>query len=868
MISFWRTLLWLYPPSHRRQYGHEMLSVAGVRWEQGGSTAWAGGVVAMDLVVGAAGVWLDRMGRATMGLGQGWILDARFVGRSLWRSRGYAATAVVVLACAVAANATVFSFVRGTLLAAPGWPDPDRVMVVWGSNLENGQLRDVISGPAYIEMQEATTSFERIAAFHNDDAYLLVDGRPEVLGAIEGTVDFLRVLGVTPVMGRLFGEEDRTSSAPPTVIVTYGFWRDRLDSDPAVIGSSLPLEGQPTTVIGVLPEGFEFIAPAPLFVPIRDDVLAADDPGRIHYNVLGKLAPGASVVDASAELAAVARRFTDRYPRFEGWSFLVEPLQEVSVEAVRPVIWTLAVTVALVLLVALVNLATLFRIRAHARTDELAVRAALGAGRARLARVLSLETAGLASVGAVLGIAATPFLLRRVTELVPTWIPIPDSASQVPVLKGVLDPAVVGVAFGAAVLGALVLTVPTLVSGLRNARPVVSSRVHRGFRGTRVLVGVEIAVATVLCVGAGLTMRSAERLLSTDVGMEHEHLLTLYFGDVWGLDAQGQVTYFRRAVQEVERIPGVRRAGVIDYVDFQAEDDFARVYFLDRSLQPVRDVREEWRRVDEGLFEAAGMRMLAGHGFGPDDFVGPPRVAVVNESFAEKHWPGESPIGAYVSTHDANYRDMEVVGVVADVHSLGPATPPPPMLYVPNQGSPRGTQGMYVLVAGDPMSFAQAVRDAIWSVDSSQPIADIVPMSALVESWVAIPRATRALVLGLATLALLLSAVGIFGVVSYAVRTRRSELGVRLALGATPGRLERDQIGSVVPVVAVGITGGLVAGLLASAAVRGLLYGVSPLDPVAIGSALLVMAAAALVATYLPARKVGGIDPTEVIRAE
>lgn len=868
MRSVLEALLRLYPPSHRRRYGPEMLAVACDRWERGGRSARAGVVVIVDLVAGAAGVWVDRTGRMTMGMGRGWTLDVRFVARSLWKSRGYAATTAVVLGCAVAANATVFSFVRGTLLDPPPWPDPDRVTVIWGSNVENGQLRDVISGPAYIEIQEGNAAFERLAAFHDDGAYLTVDGRPEPLDAVEATVDLFRVLGVEPALGRLFGEEDRTSSAPATVVVTHGFWGDRLDSDPSVIGSVLPIEGDPATIIGVLPAGFEFVIPAPLFVPLRDDVLAADEPGRIHYNVLGRLAQGVTLADASTDLARAARRFTDRYPAFEGWSFRVEPLQEVTVEAVRPVIWTLAATVTLVLLVALVNLATLFRIRTLARGDELRVRVALGARGGRLARVLALETVGLAVAGALIGLVATPPLLERVVETVPRWIAIPDSAARVPVLEGVFDPVVMLLAFSSAVLGALVLTVPTLVATLRSSGVGSSGRVHRGIGGTRLLVGVEVAAATVLCVGAGLTVRSAEKLLATDVGVEHDQVLTLYFGDVWGLEAQDQVRYFRAVVEEVERIPGVQRAGVIDYVDFQAEDDFARVYFLDRSLQPVRDMREEWRRVDQGLFSAAGMRMVAGRGFEPDDFVGTPRAAVVNQAFAEKHWPEGSPVGRYVSTHDTWYRDLEVVGVVGDVRSLGPAAPPPPMLYVPNQGSPRGTQGLYVRVAGDPMDFAQPVREAVWSVDPSQPIAQVSPMSALVDAWVAIPRATRDLVLALAVLATLLSAVGVFGVVSYAVRTRRSELGVRLALGATPERVRREQMRTIAPLAALGVGAGLAAGVMAARAAQGLLYGVSPLDPVAVGAAAGVMAAAALLATYLPARRAGRIDPTEVIRTE
>jgi len=863
-----RALLLLYPRSHRRAYGEEMLAAARHRCAAEGDTLRTKVAVLADVVLGATGVWIDRAQGMRTGAGSGWVLDLRFVVRSLWRSRGYATVTVAVLACSVAATATVFSFVRGTLFEEPPYPDPERVLVMWGSNVEDGQLRDVVSGPAYIELQRHTTTFDAIATFHPAAAYLMVDGRPEVLDAIEASADFFKVLGVRPALGRLFGEEDRTSGAPATVIVTHAFWRDRLESDPEAVGARLPFEGEPRTVIGVLPEGFEFVAPAPFFIPLRDDDLAADEPGRIHYNVLGRLSPGVGLADAAADVARVADRFTEIYPRFEGWTFRAERLHDVTVESVRPVILTLAATVSLVLLVALVNLATLFRIRALARGPELAVRTALGAGWARVARILGLETSLLAVAGATLGLLATPFLLARVAAIVPEWIAIPDSATRLPVLQGVLDPTVSLLALGASVLGALLVTAPSLVSTIRGSRIRSTRSVHGGIRGARILVGLEVAIATTLCLGAGLLVRSADKLLSVDLGLEHEGLMTLEYGDVWDMDAAERTTYFRRTVEAAEAVPGVRRAGVIDYIDFLAEDDFARVYFLDRSLQPMRDVREEWRRVDAGLFDAAGMRIVEGRGFESDDLFGSPRVAVVNEAFAAKHWPDGSPVGAFLGTHDASYHELQVVGVVVDVRSLGPAAPSPPMLYVPLQGNPRGTAGMYARVEGDPTSYGPALSEAIWSVDSSQPIAGAWPMSAFVETWVALPKAARTLVLGLAALTLLLASVGVFGVVSYVVRTRRSELGVRLALGATPERLERDQMRTMLGTILLPLAVGLAGGMAAARGARSMLYGVGPLDPVSIAAAIVTIGAAALLASYIPARRASRIDPTEAIRAE
>jgi len=859
-------LLRLYPARHRRAYGPEMREVALYRWRRSGGGIRATVSGALDLAAGAAGVWIDQMERTTMGMGRGWILDTRFVARSLRRSPGYALTTVVVLACAVAANATVFSYVRGTLMYEAPYPDPASVMMVWGSNLERGQLRDVIAGPSYVDLQERLGTLNPVAAFHTGATYLMVEGRPEVYDANEVTFDFFGVLGVEPHLGRLFDERDRWSGAAETVVVTHGFWLNALGADPDAVGRVLFFEGQPRTVIGILPEGFDFLSPAPLYIPLRDDVLASQPPGNIHYNVLGRLVRGATVADANREAASVVDVIEERYAEFEGWSFLVEPLHEVSVLAVRPVILALAAAAGLVLLVGLLNLAMLFRIRGFARGAEVHVRAALGAGRTRIARIFLLETVGLALTGALLGLLGAPFLLSRVGELVPLWIQIPDSAALVPVLRARMDPLVASACLGGSVLGSALLTLLSFRTTLPKPGAAAHGRsVHPGFRGARLLVGVEVAVATTLCIGAALALRSTARLLSTDVGIEPEHVLTMYVGDAWGLDAESRTSYFRQVVDEVERVPGVRRAGVTGYIDFRAEDDFAGIYLLDRDHEVVSTTREEWRRVDEGLFEAVGIETIRGRAFESTDFAGPPRVAVVNRAFADKHYTTEDVIGSLVSTHNERYRELSIVGVVGDVRSLGPAAAPPPMLYVPYQGDPRGTQGLHVRTEGDPSALVDDVRAAIWSVDPSQPIDDVSTMAELVESWVAIPRASRALVAALASLAWLLSALGVFGVVAYAVRTRRSELGVRLALGASPGRLEADQLRVVAPVVALGVGIGAIVGLGGARAAASLLYGVSPLDPVAVLGALGVMTAATGLATYLPARRAGRVDPREVM---
>ncbi len=866
-----RRLLALFPLGHSTEYGNEIWEVARYRWDRRGGGRVATLALIRDLVGGAMVLRLDELGTRVGGMGRGWRLDARFVIRSLGRSWGYVLTAVTVLACAIAANTTVFSYVKGTLLTEPAWPDAEEVSIVWARNLENGQVRDVASGPNVVDMRERLAT-ARIAAFHYDGTYFDAEGRPEVVTALDVSVDFFGVLGVEPALGRGFGEAERHTGSQPTIVVSHAFWRDRLGGTRDAVGAPILLEGVPHTVIGVLAEDFQFVAPAPILRALTDDEMAARSRSSPHYNILARSLPGTTQDDLQLELAAFARELTGEYSELEGWDFHAERLDTVIVEAVRPAILVLVGTVLLVLLAALVNLAMLFRVRTAVRAGEITVRRALGAGRARLIRILALEPLMLAAVGAGLGLAVTPWFLGRVAELVPVWIAIPDSAARVPAVRAELAPGVALVAFVTALLGALALTAPAFAAVLRDRRGSVhrsGRRVRSGVAGVRALVGLELAFTTVLCVAAALLVRSFDRMMATEPGVEAEGVLAIRFGDVWEQPVPDQARYLREAVEAVEAVPGVERAGTIDYLPFLAEDDFARVYFLDQELQPVRSLREEWRRVDAHVLEAAGMRMVRGRWFTTEDLEGTVRTAVVNASFARKHYPDGDAVGQLLSTHDENYRDMRIVGVVADVHSLGPTAPAPPMLYVPQHGNPRGTVGLYVRTSvPEPMVLGARIREAIWSVDSSQPVIDVVPLQEMIDEWVAIPRAARSLVSTLAALAWILSVVGVFGVASYAIRSRRGELGIRLALGASARRLTSEQVRAMSPVLVTGVGGGLLLASGLGILSRAFLYGVEPLDPVSLLGAGLATSVAATAAVWWPARSVSRIDPAETLNAE
>lgn len=868
-----RRLLDLFPRDHREQFGDEMWEVVCYRYRQRGAGVWGGWkfnvATAADIVWSALTLRGIRMGRWMMG---GWIgfgVDVRFIMRGLLRAKGFPLTVLTVLAVAVAVNSAMFAFVKGTLLERPPYEDPDNVVVAWGSNPVNGQIRDVISGSNVVDLIARTSTLTSLAAFHRDNVVLMRDGRPLVISAFEVTVDFLTVLGVEPALGRDFGPQDRVSGGRAAALISHDFWMDGLGGDPGLVGSVLEMDGEPTTILGVLPEGFRFAGNMAVYVPLHEDLLAAESRTHYHYNLVGRLREGATPADATRELSGILADITLEHPQLAGWSVLVEPLSEVSVEAVRPTLWLITAASLLVFAVVIVNLGTLFRIRTMERMEEFSLRTALGAPRRRVAALILTEALGLSAAGGTLGLMLAPSMLDLFSSIAPPVVLIPNSAAAIPVLQASLEPSIQALAFIGALLAGVLLASPSLVTALgRNAQASASragSRVRSGLR-SKWLVGSEVALATVLCVGAALTLRSANNLASQDMGVVPEGVLSAYFGDVDGLPVAQRAEYYRQVITAVEAIPGVERVGTNDYRPFEGEDDFQGIRFPGRPApEPGRGPREEWRRVSEGLFEATGMRVLRGRGFQPLDFQGTPRAVVINQAFAAKHYPGLDPVGERLTVTEDGYREVEVVGVVADVLSRGPAVPAPPVLYAPYQAAPRGTVSLFVKVSGDPMSFATSVREAIWSVDSRQPVLPMIPLEEVVRQSMAVSTMMSKIVGAMATVALILAGLGVFGVVGFMVRSRTRELGVRLALGATAGRLEREVMRDQLPILIVALVAGLSLSMLVAQALGSVLYGVSSVDPISFGGTAVLIAIMSLVATYLPARRVSKVDPARVI---
>jgi putative ABC transport system permease protein len=870
-----RLLIALFPRDHRRAFGDEMLDVFEHRFA-GRRAGWAGGIAAAahavaDGVGSALRVRFDRFWPGRVSAAFTPIPHTRAVFRQLLRAPGFSATVLLVLAGAVAVNAAVFAFLRGSLFDAPTWRDPAGVMLVWGSNPSQGQIRDVIAGPTYIDLSQRSTSLTTTAALHGDEVVLTRDGRPTVYGALEVSVDFLRLLGVEPALGRDFGEGERLSGGEPAVIVSHAFWREELGGDVDAPSTTLVIDGETRTIVGVLPAGFRFADPVAFLRPLHDDLLAADARTRYHYSVLARLAPNVTPADATREASAIMADIARQDARMSSWSLLVEPFLSVSVEAIQPVLWLLAAAVALVLLVAAVNLAALFRIRTLQRARELSVRAALGAGRARIFASLVAEALILSAAGGLLGVLLAAPLLDVLVALAPPSVLIPGSAVMLPTLRATLDFPVAAGSLVAAVLAGLLVAAPSLVMMTgdpgRSDRTLEGTRVRGGVRAGW-LVGAQIALATVLCAVAGVTLRSAWTMVRTDLGVEPERVLTLYFGDVEARPVAERANYFRDVLARVADVPGVVRAGTNDYLPFQGEDDFQGVIFPERPPPlPGQGVREEWRRVSEGFFDAAGMRVVSGRGFLTSDFDATPAVVVLNEAFAAKHYPGVDPVGRRLGVTSPGYRDLEIVGVMADVLERGPAVPAAPMLFVPDQGGPRGTVALFVRTADDdPMTVAAAVQAAIWSVDSTQPVMEILPMTELTRRITAVDRLTGTLVGALASIALGLAAVGVFGVTSFTVASRRGELGVRLALGATARRLQLEVLRSALGRLAAALAVGIVLAVAAERAARSVLPPAGGSPSLSTTAAVVILAFVVLLAGWIPVRRVASIAPNEVIR--
>jgi putative ABC transport system permease protein len=796
--------------------------------------------------------------------------DLRFAFRTMARRPLFSLIVVLILGVGLGANAAMFSVVDSVLLEPLPYPEADRLVWMWGRTPTGS--RNTISAEDYIDYRATNTAFEELAAYYTfPERYVITGGdEPEVVLGTQATWNMFRALGVEPVIGRGFMIEDEQPGGGEPIILSYGLWQSRFGGDRDIMGRVLVLDENAYEVVGVMPAGFAFPSWAQLWRPMRMTDRAAQGRGNNNFLLFGRLNPGVSLERAEAEMVGIARGIAEAYPDVkQGWSVSLVTLHDVFVGGVRGVLWLLLGAVGLVLLVACANVAALLLARAAGREGEVAVRVALGASRGRLVRQVLTESVVLALIGGVLGVAIAYGALEALSDL---------GAGSLPRLAGI------GVD-GTALLFTLVISLATgLLFGLAPAfqapqLDLVQSlkEGHRGQRragglGTQnMLVVGQVALSLMLLVGSGLLIRSFLRLQQEDLGFEPQGVVTaqVRLPRTYGPERPPSL-FYDAALERIRALPGVEAAGAI--TNLPVIGGFGPWNYVHAEGQPAAtpaDRRGATRRVaDPGYFQAMGIPLLSGRTFAQSDGPDGPNVGIISRSMAEEFFPGVDPVGRqFVLPWDPPVY-FQIVGVVGDVRlgSLDSETRPTMYWSLTQQGP--GTMNLVVRTQGDPAALAPALRAAVWSVDPDVPISNLRTMTSVVSASLAQNRFRTLLLGAFAGVALLLAALGLYGVLSQLVGRRTHELGVRMALGADRTRLMRWVLRYGMMLAGVGLLFGLAGAAAASQLARGVLFGVQPLDPFTYLATSFCLVIVALAAAALPAWRATRVDPVESLRSE
>jgi putative ABC transport system permease protein len=818
------------------------------------------------------------------GLGQ----DIRYAVRGLRQRPAFTAIAVLTLALGIGANTAIFSVANGVLLRALPYDRSDRLAMIWGHRTQE-PLAD-LSVSEYWDLTERGHAFSRVAAYVPGTATLTGTGVPERLRAGYVTGGAFSVLGVTPALGRGFTAEEDLPNGPRAVLLSDGLWRRRFGADPSVVGHVLTLDDAPATVVGVMPPGFQLPsdyagAGMELWSPLQLDPAAnRADRGWHFLQAIGRLRDGVTVDAASAEVSTLMRGMLAQYPteytpEFNGSATMVR--QEV-VGDVRPAILVLLGAVALLLLIACANVAGLLLARAESRQREIALRTALGAGRPRLVRQLLTESLLLAAAGGMLGVILAAWGVQALVLAAPASVP---RLSEIGI-----DARVLGFTLGLTVLTGLLFGI---APALHSVRPDLSQALTEGGRsGTaggrrqllrRALVGGQVAIALVLVTGAGLLVQSFVRLRQVDPGFRPDGLLTarVELSSVRFATGASRREFYRDLVDRLTHLAGVKAAAVARALPMTGRLEIGDWSFIleGRAASPPLPTDyhpADWQVVTPGYFGAMGIPMREGRDFTDADRVGAPGAVIVNRTLARQVWPGEDPVGQRILLGGGGVDSVwrTVVGVVGDVRHRGLSEAARPEMFLPYAQFPAGTgnppAAMYVAIraAGDPEALTSQLRATVAALDPDTPVAETQTMEAAMGAWAAERRLIMLLVSGFAGIALLLGAVGIYGVMAHLVSQREREIGIRMAVGALPDQILRLVVAQSAGVVGGGILVGAVIALAAAHLLVGLLFEVRPSDPLTFAGTALVLVAVAAGATLVPALRAVRTDPAHALRSD
>jgi len=796
--------------------------------------------------------------------------DFRYAARSLARQPTFACVAILTLVLGIGTNTAIFSVIKAVLLNQLPYADASRLVVVREQN-PDGSL-DLVAPLTFVDWTQQSKSLPALAAFRQLRYAFAGDGEPLDVPSVRGTANMFTVLRANAMLGRTFSPGEGEPGADRVAVLSRAFWQRHFGGSPGAIGATVQLDAQPYTVIGIMPAEFDFppSGNVDIWTPLSFDPNDAHGRSRKarSLNVVGRLADGVEQQQAQREMSIIAGRLATTFPDSNsGWGARVISAQEQLVTTVRPALLLISAAVGFLLLIVCANVANLILARLSSRRGEIAVRAALGAGRMQLVRQVLAESFTLSAIGGALGLLVAWGGVRLVHALPEGSLP---RMEEVRVDGGVLLFAL-AISIVVALLFGLIPAVQASRAGLRDTMNAFSGTTrHSGGRLLSALVVVEVALALMLLVGAGLMTRSFAQLMRVSPGFEPGNLLAvqIYLPQSKYKTGIDRTRFYMDAIRRVGSLPGVHSAaGVSTLPMYPVGIDYALPFTIDGHAAPANgeEPRADIRTATPGYFETMKIALRDGRFIDSRDRAGAPGTIVINETMARRYFAGENPIGKVVRNPHGK---GEVVGIVGDVKHYGLDSEPRAELFMPAWQQPLNGMSLIVRTASDPKGFVASIRREVLAVDAEQPIFDVSAMVDVVSRSVFLPRVSMLLLMAFAVSALLLAVVGIYGVVSYSVTQRTRELGVRMALGADAGSTLRLVLTRSMLLVGSGTVCGLLASMAVTRAMSGLLYGVSPLDPVVFLGVSLILATAGFVASLIPARRATRVDPIVALRVQ